>query len=679
MAYMQSPGVQIKEFDISGYVPGVSSSIAAIGGVYSWGPAEQRTLVTDEASLVTQFGRPNDNNFETFLISSNFLSYSNALYVSRAVDANSYNASTGNTVPATQIKNLNDFTEKRSSLSANAHFFAKYPSSLGNSLQVSVCASAEAFTSELDVTNANNTLAFTLTPSSNVATITVTNSDANTSNGSTAALADLEDIVDALAAGEYLTVSANTSTIQYVQISTLGTPAANSSAGTATVSINLANRYTLASTAVMDTVVRNWQYFQLFDRAPGTSTYTAERGGSGDELHIAVVDVAGQFTGQPNQIVEIYSFASRATDSKSESGTTNYYKDLLNDSSAYLWAGSDIAGISSGLASTMAPITVIPYTIRLSGGTSPETESTISLASLANAYDQFKSKEDVDVSIIIAGKAIGGVNGEGIANYIIDNIAETRKDCVVTISPQLSDVVSSNFREVENLVQFRRSIRYSGRGFITSAYKYQLDRYNNKYRWVAGCGDDAGLMARTDFERDPWWSPAGQNRGIYKNIIKLAFNPNQAQRDALYKEDINPVVNQVGSGVILYGDKTTLGKPSAFDRINVRRLFDTLEKAIEKYARGLLFEFNDEYTRARFRNTVEPYLRDVMSRRGIRRFKVVCDETNNTNVVIDRNEFVGSIYIVPAKSINFITLNFVAVANTVEFSYAIGEVDGQAL
>lgn len=673
MAYMQSPGIQVKEYDISGYVPGVSSSVAAIGGVFSWGPAEERRLISNENSLVLQFGTPTDDNYETFMIAANYLAYSDALYVSRAVDDSAYNAAAGENVANTQIKNLNDFTAQQGSFSANATFFAKYPGSRGNALTVSVCASANAFSETLNVANtAAHQLQLTFTPNSTQATLSVTSTDGNAASATEA----LQLVLDGLSTGDYLTVSSNTAGTQYLRFNTASTPVEDDFVGTSTSILSLGNRFTLASSVVMQNVQRNWEYFQNFDRAPGTSTYVEQRGGSGDELHMVVVDRTGVFAGIPNQILEVYPSASRATDSKSENGTTNYYKDLINDSSQYLWAVNDIAGVVSNTAANITPIGVEVYTANLAGGTDSANESSISLSALANAYDQFKSKEDVDISLIIAGKAIGGTHGEGLANYIIDNIAEVRKDCVVTVSPQLEDVVGATFREVENLVQFRRAVRYSGRGFLTSAYKYQFDRYNQKNRWVAGCGDDAGLMARTDFERDPWWSPAGQNRGVYKNIIKLAFNPDQSARDALYKEDINPVVNQVGSGVILYGDKTLLGKPSAFDRINVRRLFDTLEKAIEKYSRALLFEFNDEYTRARFRNTVEPYLRDVMGRRGITRFKVVCDDTNNTPAVIDRNEFIGSIFIVPAKSINFITLNFVAVANTVSFEYAVQEIQG---
>lgn len=673
MAYSQNPGVVVREFDVSGYVPGVSSSIGAIGGVFSWGPAESRTLVNNENTLVQQFGRPTDDNYETFMIAANFLAYSDQLIVSRAVDANTYNAY-ANTGPVanTQIKNLNDFTEKKDSLSANATFFAKYPSALGNGLRVSVCASEAAFGSELTSSNLTDTLTIDFVPNSLTATLKVINGSGNSAIASNT----VSTLLTQLSSGDYITASSNTG-MQLLKYISAGSITSNTAESSATVTLQLGNRYTLAANTTMNKIVRNWEYFQLFDRAPGTSTFTNQRGGAGDELHVVVIDRAGNFTNTPNQVLEVYSALSRATDAKSEDGTTNYYKNVVNASSAYIWAASNIAGITSNTAANITPITVKQYTANLTGGTNSATESAISLASLANAYDQFKSKEDADISLIIAGKAIGGAHGEGLANYIIDNIADVRQDCIVTISPQVSDVVSANFREVDNLVQFRRALRYSRRGFLTTSYKYQFDRYNNKNRWVAGCGDDAGLMARTDFIRDPWWSPAGENRGLYKNLIKLAFNPNSAQQAALYKEDINNVINLAGAGAVLYGDKTLLGKPSAFDRINVRRLFDTLEKAIARYARALLFEFNDEYTRARFRNTVEPYLKDVMGRRGIRRFKVICDDSNNTDVVIDRNEFVGSIGIVPAKSINFITLNFVAVGNTVTFEYAFAEVQGQ--
>lgn len=665
MAYQVSPGIEVKEYDISGYVPGVSTTTAAIGGVFSWGPVEQRTLISNESMLTSRFGIPNDDNYETFMIAANFLAYSDSLYVSRAIDDKAFNAAVGENVPPTLIKNLSDFKSKQDGLSENAQFFAKYPSKLGNSLVISICASRDAFGSVINTSDVNNHITLTFEPNSTVAKLSITNINGDIDPSV------MTEVLEKLTPGDYLTAISDTAGLQYIKYNDHDEPKADGS--TITVNLNLDSRYTLASEAKMTEIRRNWEYFQLFDRYPGTSSYVQQRGGSGDELHLVIIDKYGKFTGVPNQVVEKYTSLSRAKNAKSESGSTNYYKDVLNDSSMYVWAHADVAGIVSDEPELIKPISVDVFKQSFAGGTDSASESTITLSPLAKAYDQFQSKDDVDISLIIAGRTSGGLHGEGLANYIIDNIASVRKDCIVFISPAITDVVGANFREIDNVVEFRRAVRYTDRAVLTTSYKYQFDRYNNKNRWVAGCGDDAGLVARTDHDRDPWWSPAGQNRGVYKNVIKLAWSPNKAALDVIYKEDIDPVINQVGSGVILYGDKTLLGKPSAFSRINVRRLFDTLEKAIEKYSRGLLFEFNNVQTRARFRNTVEPYLRDVMGRQGIVRFKVVCDETNNTATVIDNNQFVGSIFIVPSNSINFITLNFVALSNSVSFEYAIGE------
>jgi phage tail sheath protein FI len=295
------------------------------------------------------------------------------------------------------------------------------------------------------------------------------------------------------------------------------------------------------------------------------------------------------------------------------------------------------------------------------------------MQALATAADIFSDAKSVDVSFLISGKAVGA-NGTQFANYLIDNLAETRKDCVVFVSPERSDVVGAAVDgiQADNVVAFRNNLRSSSYAFLDSGYKYVYDKYNDVSRYVPLNGDIAGLAARTDDVRDPWWSPAGFNRGQVKNVIKLAWNPNQAERDLLYTNDVNPVVNFQGQGTVLYGDKTTLGRPSAFDRINVRRLFIVLEKTLATAAQSTLFEFNDEFTRAQFKNLVEPFLRDVQGRRGIYDFKVVCDETNNTPEVIDSNRFVGDIYIKPAKSINFIQLNFVAVRSGVEFNEIVG-------
>ena len=300
-------------------------------------------------------------------------------------------------------------------------------------------------------------------------------------------------------------------------------------------------------------------------------------------------------------------------------------------------------------------------------------EDSVSLGDIASGYDLFASAEDVDISLVLQGKAIGGTNKDGLAKYIRDNICESRKDVVGFISPDKADVVDNDGDEVTAVKAFRNGITNSSYVFLDSGYKYMYDKYNDVYRYIPLNGDMAGLAVRSDELRDAWFSPAGYNRGGIKNIVKLAFNPNKAERDLLYQSDINPVVTFPGQGTILFGDKTLLGKPSAFDRINVRRLFIVLEKAISTAAKFSLFEFNDSFTQGQFKNLVEPFLRDVQGRRGIVDFRVVCDETNNTGEVIDRNEFVGDIYVKPSRSINFIQLNFVAVRSGVEFSEVVGQ------
>lgn len=659
-----SPGITVKEWDISAYVPGVSSSAAGIGGVFNWGPAEQPYLVSSEEILANMFGRPTDENAETFLIASNFLAYSNALHVSRAVNASSLNATNGSA--GFQVKNDNDFEFKRGSIPTDVNWIGKFPGAYGNSLRVSVCASADAY-SEKILTSPNISLEVTLTPG--MVRIPIKATDTDTADP-TVALSALNAIMTSINIGDIL--SFRTANFNEVLLKVRSKENATTGIDNATAAVIVETFVTVPEETVVNTFERRWEFYNLVDRAPGTSRYVGARGGSGDELHIVVVDVLGRFMNTPNAILEVWENLSRATDSQAENGMNNFYKTIINDSSRFIWSAHDITGLTAATSTAVAPITIPVSSIRLQNGVNGVTESNITVGELASAYDQFRSTEKIDISLIIAGKAIGGTHGEGIANYIIDNVASVRKDAIVLISPQMNDVVAAPYREVDNLVEFRNALRYSDRGFMTSSYKYQFDRYSNKYRWVAGCGDDAGLIARTEFERDTWWSPAGENRGQYKNVAKLAFSPDKPQRDVLYKNDINPVVTMIGAGTMLYGDKTLLGKPSAFDRVNVRRLFDMLEKAISIASRGLLFEHNTVQTRARFRNIVEPYLRDIMGRGGIIRFEVICDETNNTPAVIDRNEFVGSIFIVPAKSINFITLNFVAVANALSFDLAIG-------
>lgn len=670
MAFQTSPGIVVREWDVSTYIPGVATTEAGIGGVFSWGPVEAPELVSSEGELALRFGKPTEYNYETFHIAANFLAYSDALYVSRAADANAYNAvaATSNVTPL-QIKNDEDYTVKQSTLPAGALYYARFPSDLGNSLKISVCDSANAYRKSYANTSARG-IALELNRDEFTATLKVTDT---LGSNSTVANTLITSILTDLVVGDYISVSSGTLGSQNLQLSTIGAPSTNAGVASATLTFN--NRFQLADDTTVNQFARLWEYYDAVDRAPGTSTYTADRGGVGDELHIVVVDAGGKFTGTPGTILEVWDSLSRATDVVIE-GASRYYKEVLFNSSVYIYAANDRAGSATTTAAASTTVTTSPLTVSLTGGTATSSESGVTLAALARAYDKFKNPEEIDVSILIAGKAHGGVHGEGLANYIIDNIIENRKDCVLTISPALTDVVNNPFQEEDDLIDFRSALRKTSYGFVSTAYKWQYDKYFDKYRWIAGCGDDAGLMARTDLQRDAWWSPAGHSRGIYKNVIKLAYNPDKSARNLLYSNDINPVITMKGSGTLLYGDKTLLGSPSAFDRINVRRLFIVLEKAISKAARELLFEFNDEFTRARFRNMVNPFLRDVQGRRGIQDFKVVCDSTNNTGTVIDRNEFIGAILIKPAKSINYITLDFVAVGSTVDFNYVVGKYGG---
>ena len=410
----------------------------------------------------------------------------------------------------------------------------------------------------------------------------------------------------------------------------------------------------------------SWAYSGNFDSAPSTSEFVSNKGGSNDELHIVVVDITGDISGQANTVLERFGYVSKASDAKNSDGSANYYKDVINTSSKYVWwtkhndEGTNWGDTSS---STTFDLLSAADSFDLSGGVS----STPSAGNVDTAYDLFSNADSTDVSLLMAGPAADST----IINLI--SLVGTRKDCLLFISPNQSDVVNNSGSEATSIVSRRDGYGSSSYVVMDSGYKYQYDKYNDTYRWVPLNGDIAGLTVRTDNERDPWFSPAGFNRGSIKNVVKLSYNPSQSDRDTIYKVGVNPVVTFPGEGTLLYGDKTMLSRPSAFDRINVRRLFIVLEKSIAKAARSTLFEFNDEFSRSQFVNLVEPFLRDVQGRRGIYDFRVVCDTTNNTPEIIDRNEFVGDIYIKPARSINFIQLNFVAVRTGVSFQEVVGQ------
>ena len=691
MVYQVSPGVNVSEVDLTTVVPGVSSTVGAFAGVFRWGPVGERVLIDTETKLVNTFGKPTNLNPETFFTAANFLGYTNSLFVVRAAnttDSSSNgalnavaNSGTVNVV-SVAVKNREDYDSK-TSFDANAYYIAKYPGDIGNSLRVSVCDSATAYSSTIDLigTETGNTITGSLTISvgSNTAVL-----EFLSSGTSDAANAYGNTVISQLSIGDLITIGNSSLGTQNLRISAIGTLTTNTTHAIVNVSFSdsnkLAANFIISNTVNGNTTVanltRNWEYYNLVDSAPTTSEYVATYGGNTsavDLMHVVVIDQDGKFSGISGNVLEVFQDVSRATDAKSADGATIYYKDVINQGSAYIWWANDRSNALSNTSANIASSTnVKPLTLDFASGQDGLGEANVAITTLAEAYDQFKSAETVDISLVLAGKPRGGASNTQLTNYLIDNIAETRKDCVVFASPDDSIVKNNRGNEAASLVTWRTSVRDSTYAVLDTGYKYMYDRYNDVYRYVPLNGDIAGLAARTDFTNDPWFSPAGTSRGLIKNVLKLRFNPTKVDRDLLYRNSINPVVSFPGQGTILYGDKTATLKPSAFDRINVRRLFITLEKAISQAAKSSLFEFNDDFTRSQFRNLVIPFLRDVQSRRGIVDYVVVCDSTNNTPDRIDRNEFWGDIYVKPNRSINFIQLNFVAVRTGVEFSTIVG-------
>jgi hypothetical protein len=413
-----------------------------------------------------------------------------------------------------------------------------------------------------------------------------------------------------------------------------------------------------------------WTYAGYFTSAPGTSSQCSAAGGANDEMHVAVIDAGGLFTGSKGTVLETFPFLSKASDNKNSSGNSGYYKNYIFNNSKYIYATDPVEYSTTNstwgqTSSTTFANTTINDLISLSGGT----DATVQDNDTINAYSLFTNPDVINISLVVSGSA-----DTTVQQYIIDNIVNFRADCVGFLSPRYSDVVNNTGNELTSIQSWYTSLsRSTSYAVADSGWKYMFDKYNNTYRWIPLNGDTAGLCVYTDSVRDPWFSPAGLNRGNLKNVIKLAWNPNLSQRNTLYSLGINPVVSLPGQGTVLFGDKTLQSKPSAFDRINVRRLFIVLEKTIALAAQYSLFEFNDSFTQSQFVALVTPYLRDIQGRRGITDFRVVCDSTNNTPQVVDSNQFVGDIYIKPARSINFIQLNFIAVGTGVTFNEVVGQ------
>lgn len=687
MGNQTSPGVVANEVDLTAIIPSVSTSIGATAGVYNWGPIDEVVLVDTETTLVERFGKPSNRNAETWFSAANFLAYADKLYVSRAANttdfANGTLSAYGNTGAIANnahvlgtIKNEDDFKAKEGTLDSGFSFIAKYPGALGNSLRISICDTEAGYASNVAITSntvtgsvvfgvGSSTATFTFTPIGNTL-ISVANTMAT-------------NVIAGLAEGDYITVGNTLIGEQSLKIDTIDTvPTGNSTV--ITFNTTFASPYRLrANTTITTSVPRKWEFHNLVSSAPTTSEYVTAYGNSAakDELHVVVVDAGGKFSGVPGTVLETYRDLSRATDAVTDNNTSIYYREVINTRSPYIWIPNDRTGAVSNTAlnvvTATAPANHPVINTRLANGKDGDSESSANLAPLYAAWEKFASTDEIEVDLLIVGKSVGGIAGEQLANFITDNISETRADCVPFFSLPYAAVVNNKGRERVDALAFEELTRDTSYRFLDSGYKYQEDRYNGVYRWIPLNGDMAGLAARTDRTKDSWWSFAGLNRGQIKNCIKLAWSPSKSERDIIYPKGINPVVTFQGEGTFLYGDRTGLSKASAFDRINVRRLFITLRRSISRAAKYSLFEMNDEFTRAQFKNMVVPFLKDVQGRRGITDFIVICDSSNNPGVVVDRNEFVADIYIKPARSINYISLNFVAVGTDVSFSSVIGK------
>lgn len=670
MAQFLSPGIKVTEIDRSQSVASQSFTNGGFAGVFAWGPVGQVSLVLNEDDLYRKYGPPSDFNGETWFSAANFLKYSNQLYVSRAVsNAVSAIANTGFANNETNtIKNdeeLEDFT-----FDANVNYVARYVGDIGNSLKVSQCDNANQYSSVINlaanVVYSGPNTHLSISVGSNVATVSFAN---NAALANDAPIPYIQPIHSSFIVGDVVRIGNNSIGTQALKITSISpiqvqnASGVNTGAASFTVSFNTINK--LSQTYSSAQVNREWEYKAYVNRAPGTSQYQQKYGNTAvaDELHVVVVDEDGKF-GTPGAILEVYSNVSRATDAKNDDSSTNYYKDVINQKSAYIYAASDRVGAASATAANLTPASgVSPLGLSFVGGTDGDDEASINVADLATAWDLYKSAEDIDVTLLFTGKARGGTNGEQLSNYIIDNICEPRMDSIVFCSPEKEDVVK-NPNAVLDVIEWADSIRSSSYAALDCNYKYQYDKYNDKYRWIPVNADVAGCMVN----KEPWESPAGINRGQIKNVTKLAWNPTQEERDILYPARVNPVVTLKGQGTVLYGDKTALAYSSAFDRINVRHLFIYVEKSIKVTCRGIVFELNNDATRNSYVNAVTPFLRTIKGAGGITDFKVVCDASNNTGDVIDANKFVAQNFIKPSRSINFVDLQFIAVGTSTNFS-----------
>jgi len=714
MPFQLSPGVAVVEKDFTSIVPAVATSTGGFAGTFQWGPVLDPVTINSENNLVQRFGKPNNDNATSFFTAANFLSYANDLLVVRADTVSHRNAVSTKTGGITAVTVAGTNSGYTSTAAAPTITVGAPQVTGGTQAVLTAVLSGGAITA---VAVSSGGTGYSGTP-----TVVITSS-----GGGSGATFSVTVVANAITAVTVLTGGSGykgTVTAAFSGGGGSGASAGSVTVGTSSISVTITNAgtgyttaptATLSGTATLAPVVTiggikinneaayttsyingsgvvgefaakypgilgnsiavhmadsatftGWTYEAEFEAIPGTSSYATQNGGSNDEMHVIIIDTLGQWTGTIGSVLEKYAFVSKGSDVKKDDGTNNYYRDVINNRSKYVWwMDHPTVGTNWGndALSTAYLSLGTAYVSALTGGVD---DLTATDGQLQTAWAIFADDSQYDVRLLPLGKASATV-----ATYVI-GIAESRADCVVFVSPQntsTGDYIIGNGSDATTpIIAYRNALPSSSYAVMDSGYKYQYDRYNDRYRWVPLNGDIAGLCARTDYQQDPWFSPGGLNRGQIKNVVKLAVNPSKTDRDNLYKSGVNPVVTFPGQGTVMFGDKTLLAKPSAFDRINVRRLFIVLEKSIATAAKFQLFEFNDSFTRAQFKNLVEPFLRDVQGRRGITDFVVKCDDSNNTGEVIDSNNFVADIFIKPNRSINFITLNFVAARSSVSFT-----------
>jgi phage tail sheath protein FI len=664
MGFQVSPGVQVNEIDLTNVVPAVATSIGASAGAFQKGPVNSPTLITSEEELLRIFGRPQNtsNQFESWFTVANFLAYTDACYVTRAQSAIVNAGASGGVLIRDDDHYENSFNTGQGSV---GEWAARTAGTHGNSLGVSMCPSATAYQQSLGANNQVNQADVAV--GDNV--ITVDNADAS------GFAINVGDLLSFYSDANYTSPADNYREYQVTAVDT--------SSNVVTLRLKDNPDGVGFQTAIPDNsfILRRWKFYDLFTSAPGTSAYATQNGrGTGDEMHVVVYDTTGDITGNDNDVagqnqssvIETYSNLSKNSSAKSPQGDSIYYADVIFRQSAFIyWMDHNSAGTNWGTDTTSAYTAVnTPTLTTLSGGTD---DYAVTAGEMQVSFEKYLDSDNIEVNLLLGGSSsltTDSAAGQDTFVTMITNVVETRKDCVGFVSPYRAATVgvADSNTQTDNVQDAFDLCPSSSYMVFDSGYKYMYDKYNDVYRFVPLNGDTAGLCAYTDRVADAWFSPGGLNRGNVRNAIKLSYNPTKANRDFLYRARVNPVVNFPGQGVVLFGDKTALSKPSAFDRINVRRLFLVLEKAIATASKFQLFEFNDEFTRAQFRNLIEPFLRDVQGRRGITDFLVKCDATNNTGEVIDRNEFIADIFVKPARSINFITLNFIATRTGVAFS-----------